>query len=57
MTEAPRFFIDLTEPMTGHAVLHVQKEGGDLQQIEMTREQLFKINAQSANILMKGQGK
>lgn len=57
MTTKPRIFIDLTEPTMGQAVLHLQKEGGTLEQIEVSREQLFKINAQSATILMKGQGK
>lgn len=52
-----RTFIDLTSPIAGQAILHLQKEGGELQQIELTREQLFKINAQSATILMQGQGK
>lgn len=52
-----RIFIDLTSPVAGQAILHLQKEGGELQQVELTREQLFKINAQSATILMQGQGK
>lgn len=57
MTTKPRIFIDLTEPMIGEAVLHVQQEGGDLQKYEVSREQLFKLNKQTANILMNGQGK
>ena len=57
MTEKPRIFIDLTMPTIGQAVLHVQREGGELQQFDIEREQLFKINHQAADILMKGQGK
>jgi len=57
MNTKPRVFIDLTEPTLGQAVLHLQREGGELEQIEVSREQLFKINAQSATILMRGQGK
>lgn len=53
----PRIYVDLTQPIAGHGVLHVQREGGELQKFELSREQLFKINAQSADILMKGQGK
>jgi len=57
VTEKPRIFIDLTMPTIGQAVLHVQREGGELQQFDIEREQLFKINHQAADILMKGQGK
>lgn len=57
MSEKPRVFIDLTMPTIGQAVLHLQEEGGELRQYELTREHLFKINHQAADILMKGQGK
>lgn len=52
-----RTFVQLTEPVIGEAVLHIQEEGRDLRTYEVSREQLFALNAKSAEILMRGQGK
>lgn len=43
----------LTDPERGVAVLNVQAGDGELQRFRITRNQLFELNHQTADILRK----
>jgi hypothetical protein len=43
----------LTNPAPGEAVFNVQVEGEELRRFELTRDQLFNLNSQTADILLK----
>lgn len=49
----PAHLAFLTNPSPREAVLNVQLEGQELQRFQINREQLFAINAKSADILLK----
>lgn len=43
----------ITNPEKGETILNTQVEGEELQRIRLSREQLFALNAKSADILLK----
>ena len=49
----PAKLLFLTDPTPKQAVLNVQVGEEDLQRFELTRDQLFALNAKSADILLK----
>lgn len=49
----PKHFF-LTDPSPGEAVVNIQEEGKELQRFTLSRDQLFALNAKTADILLKG---
>lgn len=43
----------LTHPEKGEVVLNLQTEGQDIQRFKLTRDHLFNLNSQTADILMR----
>jgi hypothetical protein len=44
----------LTDPTRGDAVVNIQEDGKELQRFQLSRDQLFALNAKTAEILLKG---
>lgn len=49
----PKLFY-LTDPSPGEAIVNIQEEGKELQRFTLSRDQLFALNAKTADILLKG---
>ncbi len=52
-TERPAKHVFLTNPSPKEAVLNLQIEGEELQRFRISRDHLFGLNAQTADILLK----
>jgi hypothetical protein len=58
MNELTLTFIYLTLPSSDQPILNIQAAGSDeLHRYALTREQLFALNAQTADALLKGASK
>lgn len=53
MTVQPAKLAYLTSPEKGETYLHVMSEGAELQSFRITRDQLLRLNAETADILVK----
>jgi hypothetical protein len=49
----PAHLLFLTDPEPRKAVLNLQVAGQEIQRFEVNRDQLFALNAKSADILLK----
>lgn len=54
MSDTPEAkFAFITDPERGVAILNVQVEGKDLERFRLSRDHLFNLNKQTADILVK----